>query len=94
MQKWKQTLGSGATYNNLIKVFKQAGYENYAKIVKDLVMKNVQKDTTIGQTPPPHSEQQLPVFPEFKQPPSYATAAGAKVVKEDYELGTKEAVIQ
>ena len=101
LQKWKQKLGPDATYNNIIKVFKQAGYETYAEFVEDLV-KNVQTDTsrnTINQTPPPPSEQpspQLPVFPseckQFSESPLYAAAAGVKLLQEDYQLGTKEAV--
>ena len=103
LEKWKQKFGSDATYNNLIKVFEQAGYKNYAEIVKDLVMKNVQTDTAIDQTPPPLSEQllpQLPVFPseseckQFSESPLYAAAPRVKLLEEDYPLGTKEAVIQ
>ena len=97
LQKWKQKLGTKATYNNLIKVFEQAGYETYAEFVKGLV-KNMQ--TIINQTPPPPSEQplpQLPVFPaeskQFSESPSYyAAAPRVKLLQEDYELGTKEAV--
>jgi hypothetical protein len=102
LQKWKQNLGPDATYNNLIKVFKQAGYETFANFVEDLV-KNVQTNngnsnrSTISRTPPPPSEQplpQLPVFPseseQFSESPSYAAAAGVKLLKEDYRLGTKE----
>jgi rhamnogalacturonyl hydrolase YesR len=65
LKKWKQKLGSGATYSNLIKVFEQAGHKDYSEIVKHLVAKNVQTDTNrnaINQTPPPPS-QQLPIFP-------------------------------
>ena len=91
--------GPNATYNNLIKVFEQAGHKDYAEIVKDLLMKDVQIDTnrnTINQTPPPPSEQplpQLPVFPseseQLLESSSYAAAARVKLVEEDYQLGTK-----
>ena len=103
MEKWKQKFGSGATYNNLVKVFEQAGYKSYAEVVKDLVMKNVQTDTTIDQTPPPPSKQRFPqlqVFPseseckQFSESPLYAAAPRVKLLEEDYPLGTKEAVIQ
>lgn len=30
LEKWKQNNGRDATYNNLIGVFKQAGYQEYA----------------------------------------------------------------
>ena len=30
LEKWKQNLGHNATYNKLIDVFKQAGYQGYA----------------------------------------------------------------
>ena len=33
LEKWKQKLGSNATYNNLIGVFKCAGYQGYADTV-------------------------------------------------------------
>ena len=100
MQKWKQKLGTKATYNSLIKVFKQAGYETYAEFVESLV-KNMQTDTedsnrnAINQSPPPPLQPPLPVFPsefeQFSESP-YATAAGVKILQEDYQLGTKEAV--
>jgi hypothetical protein len=75
LEKWKQMLGSGATYNNLIKAFEQAGHRDYAEIVKDLVMKIMQTDTNRHQTPPPPS-QQLPILPP------------KSVLQEDYQLGT------
>lgn len=36
LQKWKQKLGSKATYNNLIHVFRSAGYQEYADTVYKL----------------------------------------------------------
>ena len=94
LQKWKQKLGAKATCSNLIEVFKQAGYENYAEFVEGLV-KKVRTDTgnfsknAIDQTPSPPLEQPLLVFPsEFSESPSYAAAAGAKLLQEDYQLGT------
>ena len=102
LEIWKQKHGSAATYNNLIKVFEQAGSKHYAEIVKDLLMKNVQVETGDSNrnvTPPPLSkERPSPVFPseseQFSQSPSYATAAGVKLPKdsEDCKLGTKKAV--
>ena len=101
LEMWKQKRGSAATYNNLIKVFERAGYKNYAEIVQDL-LNNVRTDTeesnknTINQTPPPPLEQpspQLPVFPsEYLESSVYAAAGGVKLLKEDYKLGTTEAI--
>ena len=36
LEKWKQKLGSTATYSNLIGVFKRAGYQGYAEVVKQV----------------------------------------------------------
>ena len=103
MEKWKQKLGSSATYNNLIGVFERAGYKSYADTVKNL-MKNVEIDAdnsdriTRNQTPPPSEQSlpQLPVFPpepeQVSEPPQYAIAAGVKLLQEDDQLGTKEVV--
>ena len=33
LEKWKQKLGSSATYSNLIGVFERAGYQGYADTV-------------------------------------------------------------
>ena len=100
LEMWKQKHGSAATYNNLIKVFEQAGFKGYAEFVKGLLMKNVQADTGDSNrniTPPPPSKKQpSPVFPseseQFSESPSYAAAAEVKLLQEDYQLGTKEAV--
>ena len=35
--KWKEKVGSSATYNKLIGVFERAGYKNYADIVRKVV---------------------------------------------------------
>ena len=34
LEKWKQKLGSDATYSNLISVFEHAGYQGYAEVVR------------------------------------------------------------
>ena len=103
MEKWKQNLGPNATYNNLIKVFEQAGYEMYAEIVKGLLMKSLQTDSedfdrnTFNQTPPPLQQplSQLPVFPsqseQSLESPSYASAAKVKLLQ-DSQPGTKDSV--
>ena len=100
MEKWKQKLGRDATYNNLIKVFEQAGSNYYAEIIKDLLMKNVQAKTGDSYRnitpPPPLRERQSLVFPseseQFSESPSYVAAAGVKLLQEDYQLGNKDAV--
>ena len=33
LEKWKQKLGSKATYNNLISVFERSGYKEYTETV-------------------------------------------------------------
>lgn len=99
MKRWKQRLGSSATYNNLISAFERAGYKDYAEIVKGLLVKDVHTDSddsdriAHNQTPPLSSEQslpQLPVFPEqVPEPPKFARAAKAKLrqPEEDDQLG-------
>ena len=37
LEKWKQKLGSKATYGNLIGVFERAGYQGYADTVRRIV---------------------------------------------------------
>ena len=37
LEKWKQKLGSKATYGNLIGVFERAGYQGYADSVRSIV---------------------------------------------------------
>ena len=36
LEKWKQKLGSNATYNNLIGAFERAGYRGYADTVRKI----------------------------------------------------------
>jgi hypothetical protein len=86
LEKWKQKLGANATYNNLIKVFEQAGHEDYAENVKDL-LKNVQKDK-INQTPPSPSEQQLPQLLVYPEKVTYKYAHEVKVQHEVHKVGT------
>ena len=98
LKTWKRKLGSGATYNDLIKAFQQAGYEGYAEVVKGLLMNDMRTNTGSSNrdtTPPlPSTEQPSPVFPPeselFSESPKYAAAPVVKLQKHDYELGTKE----
>ena len=36
LEKWKQKLGSSATYSNLSGVFERAGYQGYAEVVRNV----------------------------------------------------------
>ena len=97
LQKWKQKHGTEATYNNLIQVFKKAEYKDYAVFVKSLA-NDVQTETehsnrnAINQTPPTPLKPVTSVPEQFSKSRLYATVAGVKFVKEDYEPGTKEVV--
>ena len=53
MQKWKQKLGSSATYNNLIGVFERAGYQGYADVVRGVC------GNTSTLTTPPVTQQPI-----------------------------------
>ena len=65
MQKWKEKQGSEATYKKLIKIFKHAGYIQYADFVRSLV------STCSDQTDTPNdSEDQQICLPPSSQPPS------------------------
>ena len=39
LEKWKERLGSNATYGNLIDVFERAEYRGYASKVRKIVCK-------------------------------------------------------
>ena len=41
--QWKQSKGSGATYNNLIRVFEDAGYQECADAVRSIFTGQVGK---------------------------------------------------
>ena len=66
LEKWKQKLGSNATYNNLIDVFERAGYQDYADQIRKLSFRgSYQEDPSllhVAQLPPQPPPQ--PVFPE------------------------------
>ena len=40
LDKWKEKLGSSATYDNLMGVFEQAGYQDYADTIKNIDEEN------------------------------------------------------
>ena len=72
MEKWKQKLGSRASYNNLIGVFERAGYQENADAIRKLILQSSSDKTEnstnekVFPTLPDHaaSVPQPPVFPE------------------------------
>ena len=78
MRKWKQRHGFSATYNNLIKVFERAGYNDYVVYVKT----NAPTDAggNLNHTPPPSA--QLSPSPIFSSP-QFATTSTVVPLKED-----------
>ena len=81
LRKWKQRHGSSATYNNLIKVFEQAGYNDHVLYI----MTNAPTDAdnssgNLNHTPPP-SAQSSP-SPSFSSP-QFATTSTVVPLKED-----------
>lgn len=64
---WKQKLGDGATYLNLITAFERAGYQGYADFVKNLDLCEQSSSLTeaayrpLSRSPSPQPEK--PVFP-------------------------------
>lgn len=73
MEKWKQKLGSSATYNNLIGVFEHAGYQDYADAVRKLVQSqtlhnSVENNSKLNLVSPNTTLlSQEPVFPELPE---------------------------
>ena len=73
MQKWKEKQGSEASYKKLIKVFKHAGYELCADVVRSIVSKcsdqtDKHSDSEDKQIYlPPSSQPPSPQLPEFPE---------------------------
>ena len=96
MQKWKEKLGSEATYKKLIKIFKHAGYELYADVVRSLVTTcsdqadkhNDSADQQIFVSP--SSQPPSPQFPEF---PESVTLTASTVQLEKHHQESKYAII-
>ena len=68
LEKWKQKLGDGATYGNLITAFESAGYQAYADFVKRLFCERSSSSSDseaayhpVSRSPSPQREK--PVFP-------------------------------
>lgn len=85
MEKWKQKLGSSATYNNLIDVFERAGYQDYVDAVRKLVQPKISHEmehsSKLNLIAPQLSQE--PVFPELPESSRVATAtATAVLIKE------------
>ena len=59
MEKWKQKLGSTATYSNLIGVFERAGYQGYADTVHKVL-----RQSPPGHTSSHNKQQQYQGFVE------------------------------
>ena len=81
LEKWKQKLGSEATYSKLIAVFERACCLKYADTVRKIVvdMSSEQTDdSSDSDTPTPPSPQakfQVPVFPA---PNAYMKSTGGR----------------
>lgn len=75
MEKWKQKLGSSATYNNLIGVFERAGYQEYADVARKLVQAKtsheMEHNSELNLIAPQLPQE--PVFPELPQSSRVAT---------------------
>ena len=89
LEKWKQKLGSSATYNNLIGVFERAGYQEYADAVRKLVQPQmsleVEDNSKLNLVAPSTTQlSQEPVFPELPESSSsslrVATATATAVL--------------
>ena len=78
LEKWKQKLGSSATYNNLIGVFERAGYQGYADAVRKLVQAKTSHEVEHNLIAPQISQE--PVFPELPESTQVATATATAVL--------------
>ena len=45
---WKQKLGSGATYSNLIQVFEKADHKDLADVVREIVRESAQVQGSVA----------------------------------------------
>ena len=95
MKKWKQKLGSNATYSNLIVVFERAGCQEYADTVRRLLLQSsVDKaeKSAISPTLSACASESLPQFPQlptFPEPEpissSIALPSATAVLIEKYQ---------
>lgn len=94
MEKWKQNQGSEATYGKLIKIFKHAGYEQCAGVIRNLVSEydnwiNKSSDSKDGQTTLHRSPSPQPQLPEF---PESVTLAVTTVQLEKHQESSGECI--
>ena len=68
MEKWKQRLGSKATYRCLIGVFERANYKGYADKVRSIVERAVWEGHTRKQLNFDHSSSQLEATSDLRPP--------------------------
>lgn len=96
LEKWKQKLGSNATYNKLICAFEQAGYQEYADAIRKLVLQisvnktdNSTDEKLFPTLPECVSQPQLPIFPEPAELAQTITLSSATAVfiEEEYQKG-------
>ena len=81
MRIWKQRHGSSATYNNLIKVYKQTGYNDYVLCVVTNAPTDADNSSgNVNHTSPPAA--QLPSSQSFSSP-QFATTFTVVPLKED-----------
>ena len=97
MEKWKQNLGSNATYSNLIAVFERAGYQEYAGAIKKLMLQSSADKTekftekkVFPTMPECVPQPQLPQLPVFPQPEPILSSialpsATAVLIEEEYQ---------
>jgi hypothetical protein len=80
LRKWRQRHGSSATYNNLIKVFERAGYNDLVLSVQNLISNApADADNSIGNvshTPLPTAH----LSPIFSSAQIITTTTGSAVV--------------
>ena len=76
MKRWKQKLGSVATYNNLCKAFERAGYINYADFTRALVVHHSSHVQEPFKTSCHFPIVRKPVYPESDATTTFVTKSG------------------
>lgn len=88
---WKQKLGSGATYQKLIDIFKNAGYHAYAEVVRNIVIHDVEGEIDDFIEPVPQPE----TYPILKpSPPSSPKQSMRKLSLCEEFLPVNQAAVQ
>lgn len=65
MKVWKQNLGDDATYKKLISAFESAGYQEYAKNIKQLLLTNLSTSSDERNSSDDNLVAPLPPSPVF-----------------------------